>query len=125
MHEEAHYYLYQPISRLPDNTLEGVPPHEQPVLQRIHDVFRIPYEGEQPRFNRLRLTIASLPSPYNAAGHQLNDCLTQLWKDGGVLDKAEVSDKQRADVEYTLKEAMNAEAKRVWDAHLQAAGGGF
>lgn len=125
MDEEERRYVYQPVSRLPDNTLKGVPLHEQTVLQRIHDVFRIPYEGDQPRFNRLRLTIERLPSPYNAAGHQLNDCLTQLWEDGGVLDKAGVSDKQRADVEYTLKEAMNAEAKRVWDAHLQVAGGGF
>ncbi len=119
------HYLYQPDAPLPDNTLEGVPPHEQTVLQQIHAVFRLPYEGDQPRFNRLRLTIERLPSPYNAAGHQLNDCLTQLWQDGGVLDKAGVSDKQRVDVEYTLKEAMNAESKRVWDAHLQMAGGGF
>lgn len=125
MDEEERRYVYQPDSRLPDYTLEGVPPHEQTVLQQIHDVFRIPYEGDQPRFNHLSKAIPSLPPPYNAAGHQLNTCLTQLWQDGGVLDKAGVSDKQRADVEYTLKEAMNAEAKRVWDAHLQVACGGF
>tara|TARA_Y100000766_G_scaffold100392_1_gene85747 strand:+ start:1091 stop:1468 length:378 start_codon:yes stop_codon:yes gene_type:complete len=125
MDEEERRYVYQPDSRLPDYTLEGVPLHDQTVLQQIHAVFRVPYEGDQPRFNRLSKAIASLPSPYNAAGHQLNDCLTHLWQDGGVLDKAGVSDKQRADVEYTLKEAVNAEAKRVWDAHLQVAGGGF
>lgn len=124
MDEEERRYVYQPDSHLSNNILEGVPPHEQTVMQQIHAVFRLPYE-EQQRFEHLHKAIASLPSPYNAAGHQLNDCLTHLWKDGGVLDKAGVSDEQRADVEYTLKEAVNAEAKRVWDAHLQVAGGGF
>ena len=119
--QNQHHYLYQPDSHLSDNTLEGVPQHEQTVLQQIHNEFRRPYE-EQPRFNHLRTAIARLPSPYNAAGHQLNDCLTQLWQDGGVLDKAGVSDKQRADVEYTLKAVMDAESNRVWDAHLQVAG---
>ncbi len=124
MHEEEHHYVYQPDRPLSNSTLEEIPQHEQTVMQRIHNAFRLPYE-EQPRFKHLRKAIASLPPPYNAAGHQLNTCLTQLWQDGGVLDKAGVSDKQRADVEYTLKEAMNAEAKRVWDAHLQVACGGF
>lgn len=123
MDEEEHY-VYQPDASLSNNTLEGVPPHEQTVLQQIHAVFRLPYE-EQQRFEHLHKAIERLPPPYNAAGHQLNTCLTQLWQDGGVLDKAGVSDKQRADVEYTLKEAINAEAKRVWDAHLQVACGGF